>query len=149
VQGYYELNKKDKEDEGDGIFDAPRDGGRKHRGIDISGPLGTPILAVAEGVVVIRSTDKGGYGRQVVIDHGNGFFTQYGHLEENDVPPAPGTRVRAGDIIGTLGRSGNTPRKGDPHLHFEVRLGSPWAKARVEDPLKYLPPRPARRANGS
>lgn len=91
--------------------------GAIHGGVDISAPTGTPVHAAADGIVS-RAEYYGGYGRLVVIDHGNGMSTRYGHLSRFDV--VPGQEVRRGDVIAF---SGSTGRATSPHLHFEVRLG--------------------------
>jgi murein DD-endopeptidase MepM/ murein hydrolase activator NlpD len=91
--------------------------GAIHGGVDISAPSGTAVHAAADGIVS-RSEYYGGYGKLIVIDHGNGMSTRYGHLSRFDV--VPGQEVRRGDIIGF---SGATGRATSPHVHFEVRLG--------------------------
>jgi murein DD-endopeptidase MepM/ murein hydrolase activator NlpD len=107
----------------------PFSGGTKpHKGVDISAPPGTPILAPAAGVVtyVGREWD---YGLMICLDHGNGFSTAYGHLKELSV--RTGDKVSMGQVIGTVGVSGNST---GPHLHYEVRIqGNPV------NPLRYLP----------
>lgn len=98
-----------------------------HEGLDISAPLGSPILASAEGVVTIagRYADL---GNCVAIDHGYGFVSRYGHMSEITVHA--GQRVKAGQKIG---RVGSTGRSTGPHLHYEVAVNG----AKV-DPLRYL-----------
>lgn len=90
--------------------------GRRHQGIDISLPNGTPLFAVFDGKVRISKSVKGGYGNLVVIRHNNGLETFYGHMSRRNVKP--GDIVHAGD---TIGFSGNTGRSTGPHLHFETR----------------------------
>ncbi|MBI5967882.1 MAG: peptidoglycan DD-metalloendopeptidase family protein [Deltaproteobacteria bacterium] len=102
-------------------------GTRPHRAVDIAAPVGTPILAPAEGIVRFAGWGQE-YGRLVCIDHGYGFSTIYGHLQNFFVKT--GTRVRKGEAIGTVGVSGNT---NGPHLHYEVCLRG----SRV-DPFPYL-----------
>jgi murein DD-endopeptidase MepM/ murein hydrolase activator NlpD len=85
-----------------------------HSGIDFRGPIGTPVYATADGVVVTAQY-SGGYGKHIVIDHGYHYETLYGHLSDIDVQP--GDRIRRGDRIGALG---NTGRSSGPHLHYEV-----------------------------
>jgi murein DD-endopeptidase MepM/ murein hydrolase activator NlpD len=87
-----------------------------HGGIDLAGPLGTPIYATADGVVG-RSTWAGGYGNLVEIDHGKGIQTRYGHLSKSLV--AAGQRVKRGELIA---RMGSTGRSTGSHLHYEVRI---------------------------
>jgi murein DD-endopeptidase MepM/ murein hydrolase activator NlpD len=91
--------------------------GAIHPGVDISAPVGTPVHATADGIVG-RAEYYGGYGKLVVIDHGNGMSTRYGHLSRYNV--VPGQEVRRGEIIAY---SGATGRVTAPHLHYEVRMG--------------------------
>lgn len=86
-----------------------------HSGIDFKTPVGTPILATAKGVVKYAGW-KGGYGRLVEVDHGNGYTTRYAHLSAIKV--RKGQRVDTGATIGKAGSSG---RSTGPHLHYEVR----------------------------
>jgi murein DD-endopeptidase MepM/ murein hydrolase activator NlpD len=89
--------------------------GEFHSGIDLKGPIGDPIKATADGEVV-NATWKGGYGICVVLDHGNGYQTYFGHLSGTNV--MQGQKVKAGDVIGFLGSTG---RSTGPHLHYEIR----------------------------
>jgi murein DD-endopeptidase MepM/ murein hydrolase activator NlpD len=101
--------------------------GRMHEGIDIGVGYGTPIHAAAAGVVVWAGW-LGGYGNLVVIDHGNGLSTAYGHQEQ--VAVSYGQHVDQGQVVGYVGCTGHCF---GPHVHFEVRInGSPV------DPLGYL-----------
>lgn len=88
-----------------------------HTGVDISAPMGSPILATADGVVSVAEYSSG-YGRLVVVDHGGGVQTYYAHLSRIDV--IAGQEVRRGEVVGALGASGRVTA---PHLHYEVRLG--------------------------
>jgi murein DD-endopeptidase MepM/ murein hydrolase activator NlpD len=90
--------------------------GAFHSGVDISAGFGTPIHAAADGVVQTAGMESG-YGREIVIDHGNGIETLYGHLSGFAV--TDGQQVREGQIIGYVGMSG---RATAPHLHYEVRI---------------------------
>ena len=87
-----------------------------HAGVDIPGPVGTPIYATADGVVA-HAGRQGGYGNLVEINHGKGIATRYGHLSK--VIVADNTRVRRGQIIGLMGSTG---RSTGSHLHYEVRI---------------------------
>lgn len=87
---------------------------RFHRGIDIAAERGTPIKAAASGRVIF-SGRQGGYGNTVVIEHANGYKTQYAHADSFSV--RAGEYVEAGQIVGTVGSTG---RSTGPHLHFEV-----------------------------
>ena len=97
---------------------------RFHSGLDIGGDYGLPIHA-AQGGVVIEAGWIGGYGNTVMIDHGGGIVTLYGHNESLAV--GVGQSVNQGDVIAYCGSTGNST---GPHCHFEVRLGgepvSPW-----------------------
>ena len=88
---------------------------RRHQGVDLPYPMGTPVKAAFDGKVRTSMYSKG-YGNLVIIRHENGLETYYGHLSKRNVEP--GDWVRAGDIIG-LG--GSTGRSSGPHLHFETR----------------------------
>jgi len=87
-----------------------------HYGIDIATNPGNPVVATADGSVLIASFDKS-YGRNVVISHGIGVVTRYCHLDKYLVKP--GQKVKRGDLIGTIGRTGKAL---GPHLHYEVRI---------------------------
>jgi murein DD-endopeptidase MepM/ murein hydrolase activator NlpD len=89
-----------------------------HTGVDISAVMGTSVHAAADGIVEYAASVGDGYGRMVIIDHGNGLQTRYAHLSKFEV--VPGQEIRRGEI---LGYSGNTGRVTAPHLHFEVRRG--------------------------
>jgi len=91
--------------------------GAMHTGVDISADMGTPVHAAADGIVSFAEY-YAGYGRMVIIDHGNGMTTRYAHLSKAEV--VPGQEIRRGEV---LGRSGASGRVTSPHLHFEVRLG--------------------------
>jgi murein DD-endopeptidase MepM/ murein hydrolase activator NlpD len=91
--------------------------GAIHTGVDLSVPMGTVVHAAADGIVAFASW-SGGYGRLIVVDHGNGMQTYYGHLSDCSV--VAGQEVRRGDSIAKSGSSG---RSTAPHLHYEVRLG--------------------------
>lgn len=88
---------------------------RFHRGLDIKAATGTPIVAPGPGRVVETSHNPKTYGYLLVIDHGQGVVTRYGHLAGFEVKK--GDRVKAGTIVG---RVGSTGRSTGPHLHFEV-----------------------------
>jgi murein DD-endopeptidase MepM/ murein hydrolase activator NlpD len=90
---------------------------RAHRGVDYAAPTGTPIRAAGEGKVLFRGV-QGGYGNTIVLQHGGNITTLYGHLSRFG-PARAGARVRQGDIIGYVGRSGLAT---GPHLHYEYRV---------------------------
>ena len=100
---------------------------RWHAGEDIGAPSGTPILAADSGTVVTNTYNAGGYGNYVIINHGNGYATLYGHMTSSAV--SLGQTVAKGQVIGYVGSTGLST---GPHLHFEVRLNGS-----VTDPLSY------------
>ena len=93
-----------------------RGGRRSHKGIDMAGPVGTPIYATADGIVG-RSQWVRGYGKYIEINHGNEIQTRYGHMSRLNVKA--NARVKAGDLIGYMGSTG---RSTGSHLHYEVRI---------------------------
>ncbi len=102
-------------------------GGQFHKGLDISNRMGTPVLAPAQGAVILAARD-GAYGNSVEINHGGGIVTKYGHMQRWAVQP--GQWVKRGEIIGYIGMSGRTT---GPHLHYEVRFnGVPV------NPMRYI-----------
>ena len=100
-----------------------------HTGIDLSARLGTPVTAAADGMVVAVGHGASGYGNFVVIAHGGGIATLYGHLLQTNA--TYGQKVVRGQLIGLEGSSGYST---GPHLHFELRVGD-----QVTDPMPYLP----------
>ena len=86
-----------------------------HAGLDFAAPLGTPIYATADGVVRVAGNLGNGYGNHVVIDHGYGYETLYGHMYRIGVKN--GRRVKRGEVIGYVGSTGKST---GPHCHYEV-----------------------------
>ena len=101
---------------------------RHHNGVDLAAPLGAPVRAVTKGTVVFADPYKG-YGNLVVIMHSNGVTSHYGHL--NEIKVKPGQRIKAGQIIATIGSTGIST---GPHLHFELRHNG-----KILDPIKMIP----------
>ena len=100
---------------------------RRHAGIDIPGPLGTPIYATADGVAE-HAGWMNGYGNLVKLEHGRGLETRYGHMSR--IAINPGDHVTKGQVIGYMGSTG---RSTGSHLHYEVRIdGAPV------NPLPFL-----------
>lgn len=98
-----------------------------HQGIDIGGSVGDSIAAAASGTVELSGI-YGGYGRCVIVDHGNGYRTIYGHCSKLLVKE--GQTVKKGDKIALVGSTGNST---GPHLHFEIRIGNTPV-----DPVQYV-----------
>ena len=117
-----------------GLFNRYRSRGhRKHHGIDIIAPKGTPIHAALGGTVeVVSNGGKGfrGYGKVLIINHNGKLWSLYSHCSTMNV--RIGQRVRQGDVIASVGRTGRATAN---HLHFEVRNGNGYPL----NPLKYLP----------
>ena len=102
-------------------------GSTNHKGVDIGTPMGTPVLAAKSGTVTWASWN-GGYGNCIIISHGNGNSTLYGHLSGYNV--TMDQQVKQGQVIGYSGNTGNST---GPHLHFVIIENSSWI-----DPLNYL-----------
>ncbi|CAM2936241.1 M23 family metallopeptidase [Paenibacillus sediminis] len=106
----------------------PITGERKlHKGVDFAVPIGTEVHAAEDGVVIVADWWSG-YGNCVIIDHGNGVWSLYGHLSSYKVEK--GDQVKRGDVVAL---SGNTGGSTGPHLHFEVRVNGT-----AVDPMPYL-----------
>lgn len=103
--------------------------GRNHNGIDIAAPIGTPIVAAEDGTV-IKAGPATGFGNWVVVDHGNGLTTVYGHMYARGIHVDVGDEVKRGQQIAEVGDAGWST---GPHLHFEVRING-----KPVDPLPYL-----------
>ena len=103
-----------------------------HPGLDISAAHGEPVLATADGMVS-HASPAGNYGNLVILEHGFGIATKYGHLSRFAV--VPGQAIRRGDVLGYVGSTG---RSTNPHLHYEV-----WVNGRLTNPLRLLGPRRA------
>ncbi len=95
----------------DPIYKTPK----MHTGLDFAAAIGTPIYATADGRIVSTAFDEGGYGNHVVIDHGYGYQTLYGHMVK--IKSRPGEAVKRGQIIGWVGSTGKST---GPHCHYEV-----------------------------
>ncbi|MDX6692837.1 MAG: hypothetical protein QOF02_440 [Blastocatellia bacterium] len=99
-----------------------------HTGQDIATLTGTPVAAAANGTVIFAGCQNG-YGQLVIIDHGDGLTTRYGHLSR--IEATLGQSISRGDV---LGRVGSTGRSTGPHLHYEIRVND-----KPVDPMPYLP----------
>ena len=115
------------------LFVASRFGrrwGRMHKGIDIAGPIGTPINAAADGTVISAGWNSGGYGNLVEVKHSDGTTTRYGHNSRISV--SVGQTVRQGQQLAEMGSTGHSTGS---HLHFEIR---PTGGTAV-NPIAHLP----------
>lgn len=99
-----------------------------HTGVDIANHIGTPIYAADDGVVTTAGYNRGGYGNMILINHGGGKTTRYGHLSAFGV--SVGQKVTKGQYIGAMGSTGHST---GPHLHFEVMFGG-----KHYNPLNYV-----------
>lgn len=101
---------------------------KEHTGLDFTAPVGTPVVATADGTVVTAGANSGGYGIQIEIDHGYGYTTKYAHLSQTKVEV--GQKVKRGDLIAL---TGNTGLSSGPHLHYEIIKGDEKI-----DPVDYF-----------
>ena len=100
---------------------------KMHEGIDLTAPRGTKVFATADGIVEQAALTGGGYGNKIMIDHGFGYETLYGHLYK--ILVEPGQKVKRGDVIGLVGSTGLSV---SPHLHYEVIVNG-----RKVNPINY------------
>lgn len=135
LPGLYDLNVRDtSRSQGGGAFgDYRNQGAHKHQGVDITADVGTPVHAATAGVATVPRYDARGYGNWVVVTQPNGSTTRYAHLDSLSVKN--GDHIARGQTIGAVGRSGNTNKAADSHLHFEVRSGGA-----AQNPYKYYDP---------
>ena len=108
------------------VFEEVED--RRHQGIDISSPLGTPIRASHDGMVIYSNNTIKGYGNMIILRHSKEYVTVYAHNQVNLVEE--GTWVEKGQFIGKVGQTG---RASGPHLHFEIRKNN-----KTLDPMLFL-----------
>lgn len=101
--------------------------GAFHAGLDLRAPLGTPVVSTADGLVFFAGRDAG-YGNAVLVEHGYGITTKYGHLDKISV--VVGQEVKKGQTVGTVGMTGRTT---GPHLHYEVKVNDTPV-----NPYRYL-----------
>ncbi len=100
----------------------------RHMGIDLAGPLGTPIYATADGIVSAAGFNSGGYGNLIKLDHGRGIETRYGHLSA--ILVSAGQHINRGQLIA---RMGSTGRSTGSHLHYEVRI-----EGKAVNPIPFM-----------
>ena len=116
---------------GKGYFGASRNGNRLHQGIDIAGPVGTPVVATRSGRVAFSGIN-GGYGQYVQLVHADFFESRYAPL--SDLRVAKGEWIEQGEPLGLLGATGNARSPGImPHLHFEIRRFQ-----KIMNPMKLI-----------
>lgn len=108
----------------DPVYGTPK----MHKGLDFTAPQGTPIYATGDGRVTLAGNDHSGYGNHVVINHGYGYETLYGHMVKIKV--RRGDRVKRGEIIGWVGSTGKST---GPHCHYEVHVNN-----RDVDPVYFF-----------
>jgi len=87
-----------------------------HRGVDFAGRVGLDVHATGDGVVIRTKISRTGFGKEVLVDHGFGYITRYGHLQT--IMVHTGQKIKRGNVVGTLGTTGKST---GPHLHYEVR----------------------------
>jgi murein DD-endopeptidase MepM/ murein hydrolase activator NlpD len=113
---------------GFGYRTSPFTGRREmHKGLDVATRTGTPIISPADGIVVFAGRE-GGFGNTLLVDHGYGIVTRYGHCSSLDVKL--GEKIKRGDIIAKVG---NTGRSTGPHLHYEVAVNGV-----AVNPMRYI-----------
>lgn len=107
--------------------------GEYHAGRDISCPIGTPVYAVADGIVIHINDQAASYGNHIMIAHGNEVYSLYAHCDT--ILVSVGQEVKQGQQIATSGATGNVT---GPHLHFEVRVGGDRYRINNVDPLDWI-----------
>lgn len=105
---------------------------RSHKGVDYAAPTGTPVKATGDGRVTFRGT-KGGYGKTVILEHAGKYTTLYAHLSKYSSRASAGKRVKQGQVIGYVGKTGLAS---GPHLHYEFRVAGVH-----QDPLRVKLPK--------
>ncbi len=100
----------------------------RHSGVDLAAPIGSPVYAADSGYAAVVGWDNTGYGNMILLNHGNGYLTRYGHLSAFNV--TPGQAVKKGQLIGRVGSTGHST---GPHLHFEIILNGAF-----KNPAYYI-----------
>jgi murein DD-endopeptidase MepM/ murein hydrolase activator NlpD len=122
-----------------GRFDSSREGGKKHGALDLNAHVGDPVYAARDGRVAIAEKDWGKMGNTVIIDHGDGDYTVYGHLDTIAVSPG---QVSKGAKVGTVGYSGNAVELKNlglaAHLHFALIKAGKSGLADAGKPLTHM-----------
>jgi murein DD-endopeptidase MepM/ murein hydrolase activator NlpD len=121
-------------------FDERRDGGaRRHGALDIPAPRGTPVVSADDGVVLALRTSRLGGRTVYASDPDRRFVYYYAHLDRR-TDLRPGTAIARGDVLGTVGTTGNADRR-EPHLHFQVTIypeSGRWWDGLAVDPRPFL-----------
>jgi murein DD-endopeptidase MepM/ murein hydrolase activator NlpD len=123
-----------------GRFDSSRGSGKKHGALDLNGRVGDPVYASLDGRIAVAQLNWGAMGNTVIIDHGSGAYTVYGHLTAVSV--REGSQVKTGDKIGTVGYTGNASALQaaglPPHLHFALIQAGKSGLADAGKPLTQM-----------
>ena len=128
-------------------YNAPRSGGRAHLALDVMARRGTPVLAADDGVVRRVSTNALGGRTVYVVDDAQRFVHYYAHLDRYASGLREGQRVRRGELLGTVGTSGNAPENA-PHLHYQLlryQNERMWWAGEPVNPIPYLRKKGSRR----
>lgn len=128
-------------------YNAPRSGGRIHEALDVMARRGTPVVSADDGIVRRISTNPLGGRTVYVVDHAQKYVHYYAHLDSYARGLREGQRVRRGDLLGTVGTTGNAPRNA-PHLHYQLlryRDARMWWTGEPVNPLPHMRKRGKRR----
>lgn len=128
-------------------YNARRSGNRTHNALDVMVRRGTPVVSADDGIVRRISTNPLGGRTVYVVDHAQRFVHYYAHLDSYARGLREGQRIRKGDLIGTVGTTGNAPRNA-PHLHYQLLRyadARTWWAGDPVNPLPYLKKRGKRR----
>jgi murein DD-endopeptidase MepM/ murein hydrolase activator NlpD len=140
MKGSPQIRQGDKVAASGGRFDSQRGSGKKHGALDLNGKVGDPVYASLDGRAAVAQSGWGQMGNTVIIDHGSGAYTIYGHLDSITI--AEGTNVKKGDKIGAVGYTGNASELQaaglPPHLHFALIQAGHSRLADKEKPLRRM-----------
>ncbi len=121
-------------------YNAPRSGGRAHRALDIMAKKGTRVLSADDGVVMRVGSNELGGKIIYIVDPDGRFVHYYAHLDKIVWPLREGQKVKRGELIGSVGTTGNAP-KNAPHLHYQLlrlQRGTPYWNGPPVNPIPYL-----------
>jgi murein DD-endopeptidase MepM/ murein hydrolase activator NlpD len=123
-----------------GAFNARREAGRLHNALDLNATEGDSVFSIHSGKVVVAARAWGPLGNTVIVDHGDGDYSVYGHLKDLNV--SPGDKVLSGTVVGTVGYSGNASclkdKKLPPHLHLALFKAGKTGLAAESKPLQLM-----------